>query len=141
MIDWKPGVAYIASPYSHPDAEVRERRWRDVMEATAILVQEGNHVYSPIAHWHSIATIFKLPKGWGFWGAVDKEIIERCDRIWVYMMSGWDESEGIFEELKIARKAGLEIEGFRMLHGNLEFELSTEVLREWFDKILHDRTT
>lgn len=35
------------------------------------------------------------------------EILKRCDSI--YMMDNWQESEGSYQELKVAREAGLKI--------------------------------
>ena len=58
-------MIYLASPYSHPDAVVREQRFRDVCLAAARLIRAGQIVFSPIAHSHPIASGgFGLPTGW-----------------------------------------------------------------------------
>ncbi len=48
-------MIYLASPYSHPDAVVREYRFRAACQAAASVMRSGQHVFSPIAHSHAIA--------------------------------------------------------------------------------------
>lgn len=43
------GLIYLASPYSHESAEVREARFHAVVEAAGVLMRAGHVVYSPIA--------------------------------------------------------------------------------------------
>ncbi|MCP4786572.1 MAG: DUF1937 family protein [Fuerstiella sp.] len=48
-------MIYLASPYSHSDANIREKRFRDVCRTAARLMRNGDVVFSPIAHGHPIA--------------------------------------------------------------------------------------
>lgn len=103
------GLIYLASPYSHPDAEMREDRFRRVCVATAALMREGVHVYSPIAASHPLATIAELPTDFAFWQSYDEAMISRCSEVWVLTLPGWSESVGVREEIAIARRHGIPV--------------------------------
>lgn len=47
-------MIYLASPYSHPDPAVEELRFEAACEAACKLMQQGHHVFSPIAHTHPV---------------------------------------------------------------------------------------
>jgi hypothetical protein len=98
-------MTYLASPYSHPDAAVREARFQAVCEAAARLMQDGRHVLSPIAHSHPIAA-YGLPTDWSYWEASARRHIEQCDELLVLMLDGWDHSVGVRAEIEIAREMG-----------------------------------
>ena len=54
------GLIYLASPYSHPDFVVRQRRFDADCQATATMVRAGLIVFSPIAYSHPL-TRYGLP--------------------------------------------------------------------------------
>lgn len=97
-------IIYLASPYSHPSAAVREQRFQDACRAAAHLMRQGHIVYSPIAHTHPIATLCDLPKGWEYWRKVDEAFLERCDALYVLHLDGWRESVGVRAEIVIANR-------------------------------------
>ncbi len=45
-----------------------------------------------------------LPKGWEFWAAYDLTFIKWCDKVYVYMQDGWEESVGVTAEIAIAKE-------------------------------------
>lgn len=104
--------AYLASPYTHEDPEVREQRSRDVCLIAAILMQRGEVVFSPIAHSHAIAEA--LPGDWAvdhdFWKRQDAPYLATCSKLYVAMLPGWDVSRGVAHELAEARARGIPIE-------------------------------
>lgn len=104
------GLVYLATPYSDPDAEVRERRYREVNRVAADLMRDGLHVFSPISHTHAIAAAGDLPKGWEFWQAYDRAVLATCRKVIVLMQEGWRESKGVQAEIEIAREMGLPVE-------------------------------
>jgi hypothetical protein len=108
----KNTVAYLASPYSHPDPAVREERYQAACRAAAALMRDGQLVYSPIAHSHNLST-YGLPTDWAFWSQYDREMLARCDELLVLMLDGWDISIGVREEIRIALELGKPI---RFLH-------------------------
>jgi len=102
-------MIYLASPYSHPDSDMRHRRFLLACRAAARLMHQGHHVFSPIAHTHPIAEAGELPKGWDWWEAFDRAFFEICDSMVVLTLPGWEESRGVQAEIAIARELGLPI--------------------------------
>lgn len=98
-------IAYLASPYSHPDLDIREERYRAACRAAAALLLAGRPVFSPIAHSHPLVD-YGLPADWSFWRRHDRELLARCDEVLVLMLAGWRESVGVREEIRIARELG-----------------------------------
>lgn len=98
-------MIYLASPYSHPDPAIRERRFRDACRAAVVLLRAGNAVFSPIAHSHPLVE-HGLPTEWSFWERIDREHLGRCDEVVVLMLDGWEESVGVRGEIRIAREMG-----------------------------------
>jgi len=98
-------MIYLASPYTHPDAAVREQRFRAACQATAALVRQGIVVFAPIVHSHPLVE-HGLPTSWSFWSNQDRRFLELCDELVVLMLDGWRESRGVQEEIQIARELG-----------------------------------
>lgn len=98
-------MIYLASPYSHPDADVREQRFHAACAAVATLMRAGHRVYSPIAHGHPL-THHRLPGDWPFWESHCRWHLERCDEVMVLMLDGWSESAGVQAEIAIAGELG-----------------------------------
>lgn len=109
-------LVYLATPYNHPDPEVRERRFREACRVAAHFMCQGVHLFCPIAHTHPIALAGDLPKGWEYWQAYDRAMLFTCTELWVVKMGGWEESEGIKGELSIARELGLKIRYVEFVH-------------------------
>lgn len=97
---------YLATPYSHPDPDVRIERFESVNKVAADLMNEGHLVFSPISHTHPIALAGDLPKGWEFWKEYDRTFIEWCDEVHILMLDGWEDSKGVTGEKHIAREMG-----------------------------------
>tara|TARA_B100001063_G_scaffold227047_1_gene237132 strand:- start:13095 stop:13451 length:357 start_codon:yes stop_codon:yes gene_type:complete len=106
-------MIYLASVYSldaKTDSEehkaLREKRYLQVMRKTKELLEQGLTVLSPIVHCHPMSVIYGLPKDFSFWEKLDKSYIDNCDVVWVYMMKGWERSEGITAEIAYAKSIG-----------------------------------
>jgi hypothetical protein len=110
MTDETRCLVYLATPYNHPDAEVRERRFREVNRVAGEMMRRGEHVFSPISHTHPIALAGDLPKGWEFWQAYDRAMLRVCVKLTVLMQDGWKESVGVQAEIAIAQEMGLPVE-------------------------------
>jgi len=98
-------LIYLASPYSHPDAGVRQQRFEAACRAAAELFRRGATVFSPIAHSHAICS-YGLPLDWRFWQRHDQRYLEACDEVVVLMLDGWRGSVGVQAEIAIARELG-----------------------------------
>lgn len=97
---------YLASPYSDPDPDVREERYRRVCIAASKIIDSGSIVYSAIAHTHGISEYGKLPKSWEFWQEQDKPYMEWATCMMVLCLPGWEKSVGVKAEVKIMEEAG-----------------------------------
>jgi len=97
---------YLACPFSSDDPTVRQWRFDSVNVKACELMANGHIVFSPISHSYPIALAGDLPLGWDFWERMDRAFIEWADEVWVLMLDGWNESEGIRVEINIAGELG-----------------------------------
>lgn len=102
-------LSYLASPYSHPDPEVRRQRFEDVCRIAGRLMSQGKLIFSPIAHTHPIAEMGDLPKGFDFWEEFDRAMLAACGELLILRLSGWQESQGIAAEIEIATEMDIPI--------------------------------
>lgn len=98
-------LIYLASPYSHPNAFIREQRFDEACRAAGKIMKLGHVVFSPIAHSHPIAER-GIEGSWDFWQKQDLPILERCDALAVLELDGWKESVGVQAEIAHAEKIG-----------------------------------
>ena len=103
-------MIYLASPYSHPDAEVLEQRFKEVCRIAGDLMREGEIVFSPIAHSHPIAMTGDLPLASEYWEKYNRAWLAACSSLVICMMDGWDMSKGIAAEIRIAKEFSLPVE-------------------------------
>ena len=105
-------MIYLASPYSHPEAGIRIKRFKAVCKVAADMMRNGHSVFSPIAMSHPIAVYGGLPGVWEFWEALDEVFIEKCERFGVLTLEGWHNSRGVTTEINLAKALGRTIEIF-----------------------------
>jgi hypothetical protein len=86
-----------------------EWRFEKLTARAAELLHAGNVVYSPITHNHPIAIAHGLPRGWEFWEKFDTEFLRNASKLEVFMLPGWEESNGVMNEIRIAREFGVPI--------------------------------
>jgi len=103
------GFSYLASPYSHPDGSIRLQRYVGVMDAAAWLAQQRLVVYSPIAHWHPIATRHSLGLDAKSWEHINSTMITSATSLTMLLIPGWSESEGMSMELRFARARAMPV--------------------------------
>ena len=101
-------MIYLASPYTHVDAAVRESRFDAACLATSALMRAGLSVYSPIVHSHPLVR-YGLPIEWEFWQAHDCEHLRRCNKVMVLTLDGWKASRGVRAEIALAIQLDLAI--------------------------------
>ena len=103
-------LTYLACPYSHPDAAVRQYRFEQVNAVAAELIRNGHIIFSPISHSHFISTDHGLSCDWEFWKAQDEVFVTLSSRVIVLMLDGWKESVGVSAEIALAKQLRLPIE-------------------------------
>lgn len=102
---------YLASPYSHPDVDVRGQRYLAACGAAGRLMRAGHVVFCPIAHSHPIEThCFPEPESGAFWQAQDLPLLRSAGRLVVLMLDGWLQSSGIRWEIAEAERLGIPVD-------------------------------
>lgn len=96
----KKQITYLAAPYSHPDPAIRERRFRAINRAAAILIKSGKIVFSPISMSHPIAEAHGMPKGFDFWERQDLAFLDISREMIILPLAGWLESLGVLAEAR-----------------------------------------
>lgn len=97
---------YLASPYSHPIASIREQRAFEVNRFSGKLLAAGVHVYATIWATHRACVHHDLPKDHLFWLAFNKAFIDPSAGVIVCDIDGWRESKGCQQEIEYARDTG-----------------------------------
>jgi hypothetical protein len=113
MSTTKEGLVYLASVYSQGNATVnkRTRRFKHVCRKAAELMEQGYNVFCPIAHSHPIEVHGMTEvHGHDFWLKQDFAVLEKCSKLLVYCMPGWDKSVGIQREIEFADLMGIPVE-------------------------------
>lgn len=82
-------------------------RFRAAAYATAQLMVQGMHIFSPIAHTHPVQRADEaLSYGYTHWKLWDEEMMGFCESIIVLKIEGWEQSVGVLAEIKYMREAG-----------------------------------
>ena len=103
----EPTLIYLASPYAHPSASVREARLDAVRHVCGKLVNEGKIVLSPMVYSGELAVRgFHPPQGWYAW---DLQFLGRADELLVLQLPGWEESQGVLVEIAAAQVKNLPV--------------------------------
>ncbi|UZP67689.1 DUF1937 family protein [Desulfovibrio mangrovi] len=100
---------YLATPYTHTDARVREARFLAVTQKAAEMWKAGLGVYSPITLTHEAAVRHELPTDWRFWNALCRDTLSRMHELHVLCLPLWDHSTGVRAEIDLARSIGLPV--------------------------------
>jgi len=97
---------YLACPFSHPDAFIRNERFKMVNRKAAEIMQQGYVVFSPISHSFPVAECMgrEFMCDSEFWLRQDLPFVEWCDELWIYCLIGWERSKGVRKEIKYAKK-------------------------------------
>lgn len=94
----------MASPYSHPDPAVRERRYQAACRQAAEILRLGIPVFSPVVYRHALLE-YGLPHDWAFWRRkMERKYRALCDQVWVLMLDGWRESVDVQTKIVWALK-------------------------------------
>ena len=95
----------MASPYSHQNTAVEDLR-AEAAAVNAVYLEAvtGELVFSPICHSHPIARLGQQKGDWRRWQDFDRWFIERCDKVVVLRLPGWQDSKGVQAEMDYARE-------------------------------------
>ena len=88
-------LVYIATPYSHELAEVRESRYNQAIECCHHAMAQGWTPVSPIVMYHPVASMFKMHTDAETWWKHCASLLVNCKALVIYRLDGWDTSVGI----------------------------------------------
>jgi len=108
-------MIYLAGPYSHPDADVRHKRYKALTAKTAELMLEGYVVFSPITHGHAVAEAHDLPTDFDWWSHQCLGMLRHASKLMVLTLEGHSESKGVTAEIEHARTLGIPVEYIRTI--------------------------
>lgn len=99
-------MIYLASPYTSHSNNEMEQRYRNAVEAVALLTQTGLVVYSPIVHYHVPACLYAMPRDIEFWWHHSQQMIDLAEGVYVLECPGHAESFGVAREVQYAEGEG-----------------------------------
>lgn len=122
---------YLASPYSHPNPEIRRGRYRAAEVAVHWMLLHRLWVYSPIVHNHLLTEDHGLPMGGDFWTPYSQAMLEPALAVWVLQIQGYVESKGIHDELEFALSRNIPVgyikpdrtDVMNYVHSSIPYEL------------------
>lgn len=116
-----PALIYLASPFAHPSAAVREARLEAVRHVCGKMIDQGRIVLSPLVYAGELAVRgFHAPQGWYAW---DLQFLARADELVVLQLPGWESSNGVLVEIAAAQARNLPIHLMPLEEANLPEEI------------------
>ena len=77
------------------------------------MINDGEFVFSPIAHCKVVADEYGLPHDYEFYKKNDRHFISKSDKVLVLKMvdecGSWEDSEGITDEIQFALDQGIKV--------------------------------
>lgn len=103
-------MIYIASPYTHPDLTIMQRRYEVARDYAFQQIREGRCVFSPIVHCHDMYLQHKEAEAnFNYWREYNIAMLGRASLIYVLMMPGWRESSGVTFEIFAAGERSIPV--------------------------------
>jgi len=99
-------MIYIASPYWHKKKRVRRHRRKQAIRYSLALSQYGILNYCPLLYTSGIKDNM-IPEE--YWVQHGEKMVSFCSCVQVLCLDGWQESNGVDRELKVAEEHGLEV--------------------------------
>lgn len=97
-------MIYLASPYSHPDPQVRASRYSSVLPVLAALAHKRISVYSPIVHWYNVEIHCGMDlTAHDLWKWSDCDMMNLCTDGLFLKIDGWKTSRGMEHEEQFLR--------------------------------------
>lgn len=64
-------------------------------------------MFSPISHWHHIASEYELPTNYEFWHTYNCTILSVCSEMRIVTSEGWNKSKGVKAEIDFCLEKGI----------------------------------
>ena len=101
------GLIYLASPYSHQSAAVREARYLAARSYSIHAIQQGYAMFSPIVYGRDMET--QIGTDYLSWKEFNDAMVRASASVWVLRLYGWENSKGVEYEVNFARELKLPI--------------------------------
>lgn len=101
-------MIYLACPYTHENEHMEHKRYEQVTDVAAKLMLQGQCIYSPITSMHFLAR--RIKANTFDWLQHDLIILARCDKLIVLQLEGWEDSEGLKNEIAFATEKNIPVE-------------------------------
>jgi len=108
-------MIYIASPYTHPDPEVRKKRYLQVHHYTRTCMDMGEVVFSPIVYGHEFTGGNEAAISHHYWQRFNEHILINATQMRILKLKGWEESAGIKAELDFAQRNNIPVVARKLL--------------------------
>lgn len=103
-------IIFVSSPYTHRDKDVVRNRVIQTTLYCARLVAEGHVVFSPIVYGQALLDVHEMPNTYEFWNKFCFTFLSKCSEFHALMLEGYNDSEGMMDEMVEAKRLGLPIE-------------------------------
>jgi hypothetical protein len=99
------GYWYMAGPYS----DNIEERYKEHLNAAAILTRAKLTIYAPIIHYHMMAHTYNMPTDALFWNTHNLNMIIPSKGVILLCLSNWADSKGVRYELNFSKDKGIPV--------------------------------
>lgn len=102
-------MIYVASPYSHPNPDIRSGRYNRVLEYCGARMMLGEILFSPIVYGHPFAKAGFAEIDHAAWIAFNNHMLINSTELRVLRFCGWRESFGVRAEIDFAKQNNIPI--------------------------------
>jgi hypothetical protein len=99
------GYWYMAGPYS----DSIEERYKQHLDAAAILTRTKLTIYSPIIHYHALAQIYSMPTDAAFWSEHNRNMLLSSKGVILLCLVNWADSKGVRGELNLSKEKSIPV--------------------------------
>lgn len=100
---------YLGGPFSDPNPVVRDGRYTIINRAATVLIQQGEHVLSPVSMFYPIDNIMSSDSmGSDFWTEYVLRFASVCEKFTIVGIPGWKTSNGVRREIEHFAARGIE---------------------------------
>jgi hypothetical protein len=102
-------MIYLASPYNDWSKVVIQDRMEKIYSVIGRYTKEGIHVTTPL-FMHEVVTRHDIAGDYAFWERYCLNLLNRCDKMFVLRLKGWDTSRGVTAEIAFCAEHNIPVE-------------------------------
>lgn len=106
----KNELIYLACPYTHEDPKISHLRYVVSVHVAGHLFKQGLMVFAASMHNAFIGTMTGLGDKFSTWQPFNHTMIEHVDKLMVLTMEGWEQSQGVQDQIEYAKKLNKPVE-------------------------------